>query len=586
MAEQTKRQKLETMRTELELERSTFLADWRQISDYLLPRKAQFTLSDTNKGGRRNDKIIDSTGCYALRTMRSGLMSGVTSPARRWFELATPDPNLTKFPPVKEWLYHVAEIMSEIYTGCNLYNVLPAVYSDMGAFATGAVYMEEDFEDVVRFYHFPVGSYCIATDPRRKVNTFYREFRYTVAQVIARFGRDEKDGPIQWDRISTHVKALWEAGQRQEWIDIRHFIYPNDDYDPKKMESKFKRYSSCYYESGSSGASNSNYMQGSDDGKYLRESGYDFFPVLCPRWEVVGEDVYGTNCPGLEALGDIKALQTMQRRKAQAVEKMVNPPMKASPEYKTARLSILPGDISYLAERDGQKGFSPVHEVNPRVAELTADIQDTRELIRRAFYEDLFLMMAQSDRREITAREIDERREEKLLALGPVLEQLNQDLLDPLIFNTFAIMLRRKGLVPEAPRELQGQPLTVNYVSIMHQAQKLIASGSVERFTGYVTNLVINTKDPTILDRVDTDKLIETYGEILNVPPGIVRSDEDVQGIKQGRAKAQERQAAVEQAQQASQAAKNLSQSEISPGQNALQALLQQGQAGNPLPIQ
>ena len=50
--------------------------------------------------------------------------------------------------------------------------------------------------------------------------------------------------------------------------------------------------------------------------------------------------------------------------------------------------------------------------------------------------------MAFSDRRQITAREIEERHEEKLLMLGPVLERLNDELLRPLIDRTFNIMVR------------------------------------------------------------------------------------------------------------------------------------------------
>jgi len=49
--------------------------------------------------------------------------------------------------------------------------------------------------------------------------------------------------------------------------------------------------------------------------------------------------------------------------------------------------------------------------------------------IERSFYVDLFLMLANSDRRQITAREIEERHEEKMLMLGPVLQRLNDELL-------------------------------------------------------------------------------------------------------------------------------------------------------------
>ena len=51
---------------------------------------------------------------------------------------------------------------------------------------------------------------------------------------------------------------------------------------------------------------------------------------------------------------------------------------------------------------------------------LAADIADVQGRIKEAFYANLFLMMAESDRREITAREIDEQREQKMLMLGPV----------------------------------------------------------------------------------------------------------------------------------------------------------------------
>ena len=53
---------------------------------------------------------------------------------------------------------------------------------------------------------------------------------------------------------------------------------------------------------------------------------------------------------------------------------------------------------------------------------LAADIAEVQGRIKEAFYANLFLMMAESDHREITAREIDERREESIsIFLGPVL---------------------------------------------------------------------------------------------------------------------------------------------------------------------
>jgi DNA-binding IscR family transcriptional regulator len=48
---------------------------------------------------------------------------------------------------------------------------------------------------------------------------------------------------------------------------------------------------------------------------------------------------------------------------------------------------------------------------------------------RGAYYADLFLMLANDDRSNVTATEIAERHEEKLLMLGPVLERLHNEML-------------------------------------------------------------------------------------------------------------------------------------------------------------
>ena len=551
----------------MEAERASFMPHWRDLADYVLPRRPQFSITETNKGERRNLKIIDSTATLAARTLRSGMMSGVTSPARPWFRLSTPDPSLAEFGPVKDWLHIVSQRMSTVFLRSNLYNALPTVYGDIGVFATAAMGIEEDFDGVIRCYPFSLGSYAIANNDRLKVDVFSREFRLTVRQTVQKFGKlNERSGSADWSVFSDRVKEAYDRGNLDQWVDICHVIQPNQEYNSNSLTSKRYKYQSVYYDKTTS----------DQEEKYLRDSGYDYFPVLCPRWEVSGEDVYGTECPGMTALGDTKALQLLQKRKSQAIEKHINPPMTAPTSLRSQRASILPGDITYVDERDGQKGFRPVHEVKPDIQGVVLDIQEHQHRIRRAYYEDLFLMLATSDRRQITAREIDERHEEKLLAVGPVLEQLNQDLLDPLIDVTFNIMVRQ-GLIPEPPEELQGMDLKVEYVSIMHQAQKLAGLAGIERFSAYVGQLA--TVNPEVIDKIDMDQAIDEYGEITGVPPRIVRPDEMVAEMRQARAQAAQTQQQAMTMAEGAKTAKDLSGASLD-GNNALTALLRQAQAG------
>jgi hypothetical protein len=577
----TRRSRLESIRTQLENERSTFTPHWRDLSDHILPRRTRFFLADANKGDRRSQKIIDSTATLAARTLRAGMMGGITSPARPWFRLATPDPELAESSAIKGWLDTVSTRMRSVFLKSNLYNALPLVYGDLGVFGTAAMFVQEDLDDVIRCFVMPVGSYTIANDAKLRVRVFFREFRMTVRQVVEQFGTDPQTGEIVWTNISALVQSLWNQGLKEAWIDIAHVVMPNPDFDPDKLMAKYKRFYSAYYERGGSSTQQSNHMANEQD-KMLRESGYDFFPILAPRWEVSGEDVYGTSCPGMEALGDIRQLQNGEKRSAQAIEKMVNPPMVAPTALRTVRTSLLPGDITYSDEREGQKGFRAAHEVNFNLQQHEGKQDQVRQRIRRSFFEDLFLMLASSDRRQITAREIEERHEEKLLALGPVLEQLNQDLLDPLIDIAFDIMLRQ-GLIPEPPPELEGVTLRVEYVSIMAQAQKLVGVSGLERFAGFVGNLAAQTGNPAVLDKVDTDQLIDVYGDTLSVPSEVVRSDEAVAAMRAGREQAAAQQQQVETIETAASAAQKLAGASLEDD-NALKRLLDRAQAGQLTP--
>ena len=140
----------------LKMERTTFDDHYKDISDYLLPRRGRFVKTDRNKGDKRNDKIIDNEGMMALNTLVAGLMSGVTSPARKWFRFATPDRDMMEFGPVKELLSKVEDMTYEIFAQSNLYQVLPYVYEELGAFGTGAMIQLDDFESVSRFRHLPL----------------------------------------------------------------------------------------------------------------------------------------------------------------------------------------------------------------------------------------------------------------------------------------------------------------------------------------------------------------------------------------------------------------------------------------------
>jgi len=385
----------------------------------------------------------------------------------------------------------------------------------------------------------------------------------SVSQVVEQFVI-QRDGSEDWSNVSKAVKRLWDQKNYDERIEIIHMIQPRrmEDRDlSRPLDPKNKAFMDVYME------------KGSDGDKLLQEGGFDTFPAYCPRWDVLGGDVYGVS-PGMEQLGDIKQLQHEQKRKAQAIDKMVNPPMVGSMSLKGKPSTVLPGGTTYVDPQQGTQGFQPAYTVQPRINELMMDIQEVQSRIQRGFYADLFAMMINSDRRMMTATEVAERHEEKLVLLGPVLQRLNTEFLDPLIEDVFTFALEA-GILPPPPPALEGVDLDVKYISLLAQAQEAVAASSIERTFSFAGNL--SAVFPDIIDNLNADEAIRSYGEILGTSPDIMRDADEVAALRQQRAEAQQAEQQMMQLQQGAQAAKVLSEADTQ-NPNALTALLQGGQ--------
>lgn len=528
------RDKLFTRWGQLKTERATFWAHWQELSTYLLPRSGRFFVQDRNKGWRRHNAITDNTGTRALRILGAGMMSGATSPARPWFRLATADPDLAKYAPVKLWLADTTRLMLEVFQKSNTYRTLHGMYEELGAFGTGVSIVLPDYKNIIHHYPLTTGEYCIAQDYQGNVNTLYREFQKTVHEIVGEFG---------YENCSNTVKNLYDRGSLDQWVTIIHAIEPRTDRDPKKRDNKNMAYRSCYFE-----------VCG-EKNKYLRDSGFNDFPAVCPRWAVVGGDIYG-NSPGMEALGDIKQLQHEQLRKAQGIDYKTKPPLQVPTSLKNRDVEMLPGGVTFVDVANPQAGIRTMFEVTLDLSHLLDDIRDVRERIKGSFYADLFMMISSSaaDGR-MTATEVAERHEEKLLMLGPVLERLHNELLDPLVEMTFARMLEA-GVLPPPPQELQGQDLNVEFVSMLAQAQRAVGTNSVDRFVGNL-GAVAQIK-PEVLDKFDADEWADAYSDMLGVDPQLIVPGDKVALIRQQRAQAQQAQAQAEMMAQQAQTAKNL----------------------------
>lgn len=524
----------------LDNEYSVFRGHHMEISDYLLPRRGRYFNNDVKShGSKKNGKIISGYGTYAMRTLASGLMAGVTSPARPWFRLSTQDPEMADFGPVRQWLDDVRNRMLEVFARSNIYKVLPLVYRELGAFGTGAMYLSADYQTVIRAYCYTVGSYRIAQDDREMVDTLYREYQMTVQQAADKFGKESL----------TAAKQAVLARNPDEWMKVIHAVEPNRQREMGMIDNLNMPFLSAYFEEGASNA----------EDQFLHRSGFNEFPMMCPRWMRTNEDIYGYG-PGMDALGDVKELQMLRRRKAQNIDKGTNPTMQAPSHMIGSKISQLPGDVTFYDTQQGGVRYEPTYVPNHGwVSELRNDINEIEQIIDRAFYVDMFLMISQMEgvqpRNDL---EMLTRKEEKLIELGPVLENIHDELLDPIIDRTFNIMADR-GMLPEPPEELEEADLKVEYISMLAQAQKAIGIQSMERLNAFA--LPLAEADPIVRHKLNIAEQIDEASEMLGVPPKTVVPTEEAQ--EKAAAEAQQMQQAQQMEQMAAMAQTAKTASEV-----------------------
>lgn len=536
---ETLRQHCDNKLAALRVERdASWLPHWRELNQYVLPMQGRFLATERNNGRKRNEKVANEAATFSVLTSQRGMMYNITNPARPWIKLKTPWPDLNKDADVRQWLETVAERILEMFQKSNVYTELPKIYADLLVYGTAAAVVNRDARSTMRVETFPIGSYMLSTGGDGRVDTCIREWQMTRRQLCQRFGKASC--------CEATCNAMESGIGLEEGVDVVHVLEPNPDWNERSPLAMHKKYRSVYYE------------KAADDGKFLQISGYDSFRILTPRWDVQEGDAYGVS-PTMNILGTIKGLQVLEKQSLQLLAKVINPPLNVPVGLKGQAVTQLAGGINFYSGLD-QGTISSLYQIgNAPLAEVQAKIQDYEQRIRKALFEDVFLLVTQGQQ-DVTAAEIRARQEEKIQTLGPILLRLNDELLDQLVEAAFEIMLDVKGLIPPAPEVLQGAPLSIEYVSEMAKSMKLAGVSGIERVVAFVGNFA--QLKPTILDKLNEDEIVDIYSDLSGAPVSIINEDKTVKMIRGQRMQMQQQAVKMEKAQAAADVAKTMADTE------------------------
>lgn len=490
----------------LDGECGTIKNHWQEIVDYMLPTRGNI-ITRTAMGAKRTAKIFDGTATRALRIFANGLYGHLTTPSSPWFALSTRNKEALKDSDTEIWLRESAERMHAALAASNFGRSIHEVYTDLGALGTAPLFLERDDELILNFTAFCIGSVRIAENANGVVDTVLRKDRLTVRQVMQRWP----------DEAPEHVKKEFENGNVFAKIEILHACMPREDRDPSKRDRENMAFAGYYVDIKTK--------------EIIHETGYRRNPYMVPRLEKDSDEVMGRSL-GMDALPDVKQLNRMSHDDLRAIQKMIDPPIAMRKETSMSNVSTVPGSILYY------KGDQPPHALQSGGNyQIAVDAEEKRrQAIMQTFYADLFMLLAQKPGNDMTATEVLERVEEKLILLGPILGRLQNELFDPVLANTFWILLE-EGIIAPPPRALVGSAVEIEYINKLALAMRAFESNAMQQTVTGVIQL--SQSVPEIRDNVDFDKFAQGLSKRNGTPLEIMNTPKQVVRIRQLRAQAQ-----------------------------------------------
>ena len=495
-------------------DRVTVESTWEDLAYYTIPRKRDIQ-SKSEPGDRMNFDVYDDTAIQSNLILAAGLSGYMTNAAQRWFEIRAQDKALMEEDGVKSWFNKCTEIMYAAMAGSNFYQQVHEVYLDLGSLGTATLYEAEDAKEDIRFYSRPPKEVYAVENEREEIDMVYRYFEMTAYKAYNFFGSKKCGESIR--------KAVEEKKDYGKIFNFIHHVGPRHKRDVGKIDSVNMAFFS--------------YWVSEADSKIVKEGGYDEFPFFTTRFYKNSNEVYGYS-PSWACFPDILMLNKMMKVYIEGAEIAIYPPWLMESDSIIGTLDLRAAAVNY--QRQPLSQGRAVEPMNTGMkGNVAIDfINRTEANIKASYFTDLFLMLTQNN--NMTATEVIERTQEKMLMLGPVLGRLQSELLNPIIRRTFNILLRR-GKFPEVPEALQEAHYDIKYVSPLAKAQRAVQAKDMNTFLNVIGGMA--QLAPEVLDMINGDEIVRKMSDIYSVDPDILNDKSVVDGTRKKRAEAQQAQA-------------------------------------------
>jgi hypothetical protein len=473
-------------------DRATWEGHWEELATFVAPRYGSI-LGARSRGGKRMERVFDCTALKANDIFAAGMFGHLCS--GKWFML--------KGKGEDAWFAEATRVLLEELAVSNYGQVGFECFKKLGSLGTACMLPESGEKTHLNFREFHIGSFFILENSRGLIDTVYRKFMYTARQAVQDFGL-ENVGP-------SVVKAYQNDKKRDTEFEFIHAVFPRTDRDVSRLDTTNMPFASIYI--------------AVMDEHLIEEAGYEEMPFVVVRLEVETGEVYGRSI-GMKMLPEIKLLNKEVKLSIKALEKKVDPPLQVPDDGYIMPLRTTPGGINYYRAN-----------TEDRIQPLLTDIdlstcvnfeEALRQSINEAFYVDLFALLA--ERKNMTATEVLERVEEKLVLLMPILGRLQAEWFDQMIGRCLAILIRQ-GIIPEPPPSVS--TYEVEYMGKLAIALRL---GEIKSFNAVMNYIGPMAEfNPTVFDVLNTDEIAKGICRRMAIPEEWLHNEHDIETIREER---------------------------------------------------
>ncbi len=490
--------------------RKNFESYWQTLHDYFYVESEDINVTYSPGTELSFTQLYDATSLDTADVLASGFMNYLTPPTSKWFGLRPANPALAADKEVLDFLEDVAAQVNATLNGSNFYYEMHPAYKSSGVYGTSILMEEADTEDDVRFTNLPIKTVSIVEDARGRVAEFYIEFEYTAYQAATRWGKDKLSKEMQEevnkrDPAKKHPFILF-IGRR--WRkDVTKEDKMNMDIEAIWIDVKGKM--------------------------IIEEGGFNEFPAFCHRFDKRPQIAWGFS-PAMKALPMARLLNAIAKTNLRAMMKQTDPPVAIPHNAFLMPFNTNPRAINTYKKNvmDSGKDIFPFGNYGNVDVGMLA-IQHYAKQVKSLMFNDVFLAFDDITK-QMNNPEVMERINEKMSLLGPAVGRYTGDVLDPIVIRTIGILWRR-GKLPKPPDAMRENPAyLIYYVSQLAQSQKrseMNALATALNFTGQMIAYA-----PEAKDKINVDKTVDIIWDVTGAPIKILRSDNEVDAIRQNRA--------------------------------------------------